>query len=326
MSVKNFRERSPVIIGFVSIALIAAGTYGAFSIQKIPAVRRAFEVQAEFVDASGVVPENQVRVAGIKVGTVTKVELAGDRVLISMDIENGTEIPDDAGAEIKLATLLGTKFIQLDARGGAPYLEDGDLIPLERTDVPYEIYRAANEGTDVLEELDGPALNALIQELTTLTAEVQDEVGVALEGLTELGSGLNDRTEDFGKLVSGAEELTGFLSEEGTQLTRLIDSSNAVLGTLASQREEIQSLLEGVKQMSGELGDLVKDHRSELDSILKKLHRALLVVDKNIENIDVALAYAGRSSRYFSGIFQQGRWGDLYTCVIMITAFCEQDE
>jgi hypothetical protein len=54
------------------------------------------------------------------------------------------------------------------------------------------------------------------------------------------------------------------------------------------------------------------------------LHRALLVLDKNVKNLDIALEYAGPSSRYLGGVFQQGRWGDIYSCALILSATCEQ--
>ncbi len=325
MSVKNFRERSPIIVGAISIALITAGTTFAFFIDRIPALKQAYEVKAEFKDAAGIVSENQVRVAGIKVGTVKSVELAGDMVLVTMEIDNGTEIPDDAFAEIKLATLLGTKFIDIEAKGGGPFLEEGDRIPLERTTVPYEIYQASNQGTNVLEDLDGDALNKMLVELTKLTKIAEDDIGNALEGLNELGKGLNEKDEDLRSLLAGADDLTRLLDEEGDEIVRLIDSSNQVLGSLAQKREEVQSLLFATNQMAREVTSLLREHRGDIDSILADLHRALVVLDRNVKHLDQALEYAGPSSRYFGSIFTQGRWGDIYSCAVISEGSCEND-
>ena len=326
MSVKNFRERSPLIVGIISIIAISLATTFAFFIDRIPALKQAYEVQAEFKDAAGVTAENQVRVAGIKVGTVKSVELATDRVLITMEIDNGIEIPNDAFAEIKLATLLGTKFIDLEAKGGEPFLEEGDLIPLERTTVPYEICQASNQGTNVLEGLDGPALNDMLVELTKLTKVAEDEIGQALEGLNELGAGLNAKDEDLRSLLAGANDLTELLSDEGDEIVRLIDSSNEVLGSLAEKREEVQSLLAATNIMARDVAALVRDNRANIDSILGDLHRALVVLDKNVRHLDQALEYAGPSSRYFGSIFTQGQWGDIYSCALVLAASCENDE
>jgi phospholipid/cholesterol/gamma-HCH transport system substrate-binding protein len=325
VSIKNFRERNPVLIGILSIVGILGMTMFAFELPNIPQFKQAYEVKAYFSDAIGLANDNQVRVAGIKVGQVTGIELQGDRVLVSMDIENNTKIPEDATAQIKLATLLGTKFVNIDgAQGGGPYLSDGDTIPLEHTSVPYEIFQAANEGTSVLEGLNGPRLNKLLEELTKIVKTSRSEIGSALAGLNELGTGLNAKESDLKSLLAGADDLTRLLSNEGDDINRLIDSSNTVLATLAQKREEVQSLLSSTRLMAGELASLIHTHRAQLDSILGNLHNALVVLHRNVEDIDVALSYAGASTKYFAKIFTQGRWGDIYSCAVILSATCEQ--
>ena len=326
MSIKNFRERSPVLVGIISILVITAMTTFAFFIDRIPALKQAYEVQAEFSDAAGLSTENQVRVAGIKVGTVSQIELDGDRVLVTMEIDNGIEIPSDAFAEIKLATLLGTKFIDIESKGGEPYLADGDVIPLEKTSVPYEIYQASNQGTAVIEDLDGEALNDMLVQLTELTRVAQDEVGSALEGLNDLGTGLTAKDKELRSLLTGSRELTALLNDEGDELVRLIDASNSVLGSLARKREQLQSLLSVTRQMARTVTTVLQENRGNLDSILDDLHNALVVLERNIEHLDVAFQYAGPSSRYFASIWTQGRWGDIYSCALVLSQSCENDE
>lgn len=326
MSVKNFRERSPALVGIISILAIAAATTFAFYIDRIPALKQAYEVEAEFADAAGLSTENQVRVAGIKVGTVSDIQLDGAHVLVTMEIDNGIEIPADAFAEIKLATLLGTKFIDIESKGGEPFLESGDVIPLEKTSIPYEIYQASNQGTAVLEDLDGEALNDMLVQLTELTKVAQDEVGSALQGLNELGTGLTEKDEELRSLLSGSEELTALLADEGDELVRLIDASNDVLGSLARKREQLQSLLSVTRQMARTVTTILRENRGSLDSILDDLHSALVVLERNVEHLDVAFQYAGPSTRYFASIFTQGRWGDIYTCALVLSQTCEKDE
>src|SRR5688572_100887 len=323
MAIKNFRERSPALVGAISIVAIAVGTTFAFFIDRIPTLKQAYEISADFQDAAGLTSENQVRVAGIKVGTVKEVLLDGDRVKVTMEIDNGIEIPNEAFAEIKLATLLGTKFIDIEAKGGEPYLEDGAHIPIERTATPYEIYQASNQGTTVLEDLDGPALNKMLVELTKLTRITKEEVGTALAGLNELGSGLNEKDAEIRSLLKGSRELTDVLADEGDEIVSLIDASNEVLGSVASKREEVQSLLAATNQMAADLTDLIRDNRGNLDSIFTDLHKALVVLEKNVKHIDIALEYAGPSSRYFGSIWMQGRWGDIYSCAVLLSGSCE---
>lgn len=326
MGVRTFRERSPFIVGIVSIVSIAAATTFAFYLDKLPFAKQVYHVSAEFQDAAGLNVENQVRVAGIKVGTVSDITLERDRVLVTMEIANDVEIPENAFANIKLATILGTKYVDIDGKGGQPFLEDGAQIPLNRTTVPYEIYQAANQGTGVVEEINGPALNDMLVQLTKLVKVSKGELGRALAGLNELGAGLNAKEDDLKSLLAGAEDLTRFLSDEGNDIVRLIDASNNVLGAVAQKLEDLQSLLESTRFMAGELTSLLKNNRANIDQILTKLHNALVVLEQNVEHLDVALEYAGPSTRYFASIFQQGRWGDIYTCALVLTGGCENDE
>lgn len=344
MSIKTFRERSPALIGTLSIIAIAAGTTFAFFINRIPFIKQAYTVQAEFADAAGLRPQNVVRVAGLKVGTVQTIELASgdetlggganaaastgtvDRVLVTMDIQNAVQIPKDAFAEIKLATILGTKYVDIEGTGGGPYLEDGDVIPLRRTSVPYEIYQASNQGTEAVSGINGRRLKNMIVELATLVRATRTELGSALSGLNRLGAGLNARQGDLRSLLQGADRLTALLSEESPTLVRLIDSSNRVLGTIANKRRQVQSLLISTRMMAGNLTDVIRRNRGNLGSILSNLNRALAVLARNVRHLDMALNYAGPSSRYFGSIFTQGRWGDIYSCALVLVATCEQDE
>lgn len=326
MAVKNFRERSPITIGLLSILGITIGMVLSFSIDKLPFVKQAYTIEADFADAAGLVAENQVRVAGIKVGTVQDIELLSDRVRVTMEVDNGIDIPDDALAEIKLATILGTKFVEITATGGEPFLEDGDRIPMDRTKIPYEIYQASNQGTAVLEDLDGPLLNDSLRELATLVTKTEDELGEALSGLNELGTGLNAKEDDLRSLLSESNELTKFLATEGDELARLIEASDTVLVTLADQREELDSLFESTQFMADQLTTLIRSNRGNIDAVLARLDRALGVLHKNVRHLDMAFAWAGASSRYFARVFWQGRWGDIYDCAIILVETCEQDE
>jgi hypothetical protein len=78
--------------------------------------------------------------------------------------------------------------------------------------------------------------------------------------------------------------------------------------------------------MAATLTEILRDNRGNIDAILVRLHRALVVLERNVEHLDIALEYAGPSSRYFGSIFQQGRWGDIYTCALILSGTCENDE
>jgi phospholipid/cholesterol/gamma-HCH transport system substrate-binding protein len=136
----SFRERNQVVVGLVSILVLALVFLLAFDFKKLPFISHNFTITAEFADAAGLSPGSDVRIAGLKVGTVSHVTLASDRVLVTLSVAGGVTIPRDATAAISLKTILGTKSVVIKATGPGPYLHNGDRIPLDRTEIPFEIY------------------------------------------------------------------------------------------------------------------------------------------------------------------------------------------
>ena len=114
---KSFRERNQVAVGIASIIVLALIFLLAFEFKKLPFISHNYTVTAEFADAAGLAPGSDVRIAGLKVGTVTKVKLDGDRVLVTLSVGGGVTIPRDATAAISLKTILGTKSVVIDAQG-----------------------------------------------------------------------------------------------------------------------------------------------------------------------------------------------------------------
>ena len=74
------RRRSPAAAGALGILVVLLATLSAFFLDSLPIIGAGATYNAEFSEAAGLKPTNEVRIAGVKVGQVTAVELEGDRV------------------------------------------------------------------------------------------------------------------------------------------------------------------------------------------------------------------------------------------------------
>ena len=81
-----FRERNPVPIGAIGLLSIALVLFLAFNIQSIPLIGGGDHYSAAFSEAGGLIKGDDVRIAGVKVGKVTKVDLAGNRVMVDFKV------------------------------------------------------------------------------------------------------------------------------------------------------------------------------------------------------------------------------------------------
>lgn len=309
----SFRERNPILIGAFSVLGILLGLVFAFTVSRLPLVARTHTIKAEFADAAGLDPSNEVRVAGIKVGKVTKVELLRDRVLVSMAVEREVVIPRDARAEIVLKTILGSKFVAIDARAGGPPMKEGEVIPLSRTKIPFEIYQAANGAVDLISEIDASQLNEAFRALAAVGADPERNLARTLEGAAEVSEAAGSEASALNTLIARGDEVLASLDEASPDIQALLSEANTVAELLARRRATVQSLLRNTDLLAGALGGLLRDNRSRVDSILRDLHATLVIVDANLADLEEAVRILGPSSESLARVFYTGRWANICT-------------
>ena len=105
---------SNATIGAVGVLVILALTAGAFMLDALPFVGAGPKYKAYFSEAAGLTDGNEVRVAGVKVGVVTDVDLEGDKVAVGFRAKDAW-LGDDTRASIQIKTVLGQKYLALTA-------------------------------------------------------------------------------------------------------------------------------------------------------------------------------------------------------------------
>jgi phospholipid/cholesterol/gamma-HCH transport system substrate-binding protein len=148
-----FRERNPVIIGAVSLAVIAALILAAFRAQDLPLIGGGDVYYAAFTESGGLKANDEVRIAGVRVGKVESVELAGDHVRVAFRVDSGEEFGSETLAAIKIKTLLGAMYLALQPAGSGQMEEESE-IPVERTQSPYDVVEAFSGLAETSEKID----------------------------------------------------------------------------------------------------------------------------------------------------------------------------
>ena len=150
---KPFRERNPVVIGAISIALIALLLLTAFRADDMPLIGGGDTYYASFEEAGGLKPGDPVRIAGVRVGKVDTIELADGAVRVGFKIKTDAEFGDKTQAKIKVQTILGQMYLALCPPGRASSTS-GTTIPVERTQSPYDVVDAFTGLAETSEGID----------------------------------------------------------------------------------------------------------------------------------------------------------------------------
>ncbi|MBA2280717.1 MAG: MCE family protein [Actinomycetota bacterium] len=329
---KSFRDRNPYAVGLIGVLVIGLFTGAAFAVGLFHLLEHTYTVRAEFDDAAGLKAGNEVRLAGVKVGRVASIEVQHEHgtVIVSMEVQQGTELGDNTTAEIALGTLLGAKFVRLDyeAAGGSSLLEgscdageDGErcdagapLIPREQAGnrVPYDVFRLTRVATEGIEELDTEGLNSFVNDLADLTEDRREPVTRLINSIDDVSLAITSRDQQLGELLARADSLSATLAEKDETLVALIDQSRAILQLLESRRAELTAALgEGARAVTA-LADVIAENEVALDRLLTNLHPTLQVARDNLDDVNRALAWAGPAFYGQALAGTHGPWLDIY--------------
>lgn len=303
-----FRDRNPVTIGAVGIAVILALLAFAFNIDRIPLLAgRAYS--AALTEAGGLKPGDDVRIAGVKVGKVTEVDLEDDHVRVDFRVERSVRLGDETAASVRIKTILGQKFLMLDPAG------KGELqapIPLDRTVAAYDVVEAFSDLAVTADRIDTEQMALALDTIATTFRDTPEEVRAAVDGLGRLSRAVAERDEQLRTLLKHTDAVTDVLSDRNREIVTLLADGDLLLQELQKRREDINRLLVSTVTLSQQLTAMVRENRAELKPALERLEQVLRVLKANQDNLDRSIALLAPFTRMFANTVGNGRWFDTY--------------
>lgn len=309
------RPRHPIAIGIAGLVVLALLAAAAYNADNLPIIGGGTVYTAQFSDAAGLRAGDPVYIAGVEVGRVTAVKLAGDRVQASLRVRNAW-LGDQTNAAIEIKSLLGARSVSLDPRGQRA-LDPRTPIPLARTASPYDVVEALSGLSGTLQQIDTAQLERSLQTLADTFRATPADVRGTLNGLSRLSETIASRDQQIHHLLAGTEALTGVLAGRNAEFERLLADGNLLLAEVRRRREAISALLTDVQALSVQLRGLVADNSAQLRPALQQLDRVAAVLQRNQFNLDRGLQLEPVFIRLFTNTLGNGRWFDNYICGLL---------
>lgn len=304
----SFRERNPVAVALVGTAVIIAMIVIAFNAKRLPFIGNGPTYYADFTNASGLVPGEEVRIAGIKVGAVTGVDLVGSHVRVAFNVK-GADFGPQTGAKIEIRSLLGEHYLELDPAGDGQ-MRAGAEIPESRTTTPFNVVPAFNQLATTEQQINTQQLAKSFTTIAHSFSCTSPEVRRTLHGLTALSRTISTRDQQIHDLIAHTSSVTGAVASRDTQISQLITAANQVLATLHQRRGEIHRLLVGAVGLSRQLSGLVHDNAKQLSPALHRLHGVVSLLRRDDSQIGDLLDESGPFARLFVNVVGTGRYFD----------------
>ena len=291
--------------------MLAVLLVAAFRAQDLPLIGGGDTYYAEFAEAGGLQPDDEVRIAGVRVGQVKSIELQDGVVRVTFQVKTDSGFGPDSRADIRVKTLLGSMFVALDPAGSGQ-MEEGATIPVERTTSPFDVVEAFEGLADTAGDIDTDQLARSLTTLADLTRNTPEEFRAALDGVSRLSTNIAAKNEEIGSLLTNLDRVATVLDDRDEDLVDLMDDADVLFQALVARRDQIHRLLVSTNRLSQELTGLVRDTRADLEPALEELEGVLDVLNKNEDNIDNSIRLMAPFYRVFANTLGSGPWFDTY--------------
>jgi phospholipid/cholesterol/gamma-HCH transport system substrate-binding protein len=306
---KPFRERNPVIIGAVSIAVLVTMVLAALRADDLPLIGGGETYYANFSEAGGLTAGDEVRIAGVRVGKVDSIELDGNKVKVGFKAQTDTRLGRDTRADIRVKTILGSMYLDL-VPAGSGELGEEDTIPLTRTSSPYNVVDAFSGLAERGSAINTDQLTAALDTLSDLTENTPEEFRAALKGVSALSRNVAKRDAELNELLKNLHTVAGVLDERDQDIIKLMEDADVLFRAVVARRQAVHNLLVSTSQLSQELTTLVRQSRADLKPALQHTANVLAVLEKNQENLDQGIRLLAPFYRVFASTLGNGPWFD----------------
>ena len=304
------RSESKILrMGAICLVVLFLTMAAAFNLQKFPGFKGT-DFHAQLKDASGLHKGNMVQVAGVKVGRVNDIHISGDHVTVDFDVKDA-ELGKKSRAAVQVLNLLGEKYLEITPAGSGE-MEDGDTIPVSRSDASYDIVATLGELTTRTEDIDTERLSQALTQMGDTINAASPHVQSTFTGLSRISKSIASRDEAIEQLLGRADRVTKLLADRRGDLVELMKEGDLVFQELIARRDAIHTLLVNSERLAVSLRGIAADNQVQIKSALRELDTATKFLLARKKQLNQTIKNLGPYASILINIVGTGPWFDAY--------------
>ncbi|MET0952537.1 MAG: MCE family protein, partial [Aeromicrobium sp.] len=252
------------------------------------------EYKAVFSDVTGMAKGDDIRIAGVAVGSVRKVEIIQrDKALVTFGVDTDVPLTANTNATIKFRNLVGQRYIALTqgSDGAKAPLKPGSTIPQARTQDALDLNVLLNGFKPVFQALSPEDTNKFAFEIVQTLQGESGNVENLLSRTSSLTNTLAGRDELIGDVITNLSQVLDTVGSRDAELTDTIDTLQQFVTGLKDDKDAILDSVDSISDLTDETSDLLVQGRPALTEDIKQLNALTknLSTKKSLKTIDTSL-------------------------------------
>lgn len=304
---------------FVVITSVATGIL-AMTISNMR-FRDSVRYKAIFTDVTGLLKNDDVRVAGVRVGQIEGIRLyKGTQAEVTFSLQDDAAfkagLPTSTKAQIRYRNLMGQRYLALTDGAGqvSEYLHADGTIPVTQTEPALDLTALFNGFRPLFSALEPKDVNTLATQIVQVLQGEGGTINSLLAHVASLTNTLADRDRVIGQVIDNLNTVLGTVDERHTEVNRLITDLRGFVGGVSGDRQAIFDSVAAINDLEGTTQSLLADARPGIRNDIAGLRKLTATLDANKRDLDQGLRRTPKRLEGLVHISSYGSWFNMYIC------------
>lgn len=303
----------------ITITLIfSIGNVQSLRVGPVQLLDDTYRVHATFDDVTGLLINDNVKVAGVVVGKVTSIKVVAGRARVTLRVRDSMKLPSDTTAAIRWRNLLGQRYVYLYPGPASTTLQAGGAIA--KTVSVVDLGELLNRLGPIVASIDPGKVNEFLDTIVGALSGNEAKIGQAIDNLAVVAKTLGDRDDAVGRLVGNLDTVTATVADRDREIRQILDNLNAITKTFSENTTVLDQAVVELANYNGHLSAIVGNNRAQIDGIVSNLATIVAAIGAKLPTLDHAVGNLDDAALRLANVSQYGEWLDQSILCIRITA------
>ena len=271
---------------------------------------------AVFDDVSSLKSGDAVKVAGVRIGSVSSVKLQPDnQVIVRFGADRDIVLTSGTKAAVRYLNLVGDRYLELlDTPGSAQIAPPGSVIPVDRTEPALDLDLLLGGLKPFVQGLNPQAVNGLTNSLISILQGQEGNLESLFAKTSSFSNALADNSQTVQQLVDNLNTVLATIATDGDKFSGAVDRLEKLVTGLSQDRDPIGDAIAALDAGTASLADLLTEARAPLAGTVDELARLAPLLDEDKATLDIALQKAPANYRKLVRLGSYGSWINQYLC------------
>ncbi len=274
--------------------------------------------QAQLSDATGLSPHDQVKIAGVPVGSVQSVQIQHGHALVAFTVSSSHRLRASTDVGLQWRNVLGQKYLYVYPGATGPYLAPGATIPMSHEVPGGEIGQLLDDLGPVLKAVNPKEANAFVAAMLTGLQGNQAKVDDLLDQAAVLSTSLGSVDNQVGGLIDSSDKVLTSLAARNGDLKALIDHLSGLSRNLAARNSTLDTAVVDFADLAKNFSRLLEQNHGNIDAIVNNLQTVADVLSRHTADLKATMRTIGSGFAPYFEISGYGQWFQIrgvYTCL-----------